>query len=55
MFGLGARHVQKTSLESGLQTGYVWHFWEFWLENSFQCFALHQLTQCIPLDSTELL
>jgi hypothetical protein len=21
----------------------------------FWCFALHQLTQCIPLDSTELL
>jgi hypothetical protein len=55
MSGLGDRHVWQTSLESGLQTGYDWHFWEFWLEDSFRCFTLHQLTQCIPHDRTELL
>jgi hypothetical protein len=55
MSELGAGHVQKTSLESNLQTGYVRHFYEFWLKDSFRCFALHQHTQCIPLDSTELL
>jgi hypothetical protein len=52
---LGAGRVWKSSLESGLKIGYVQHFWESWLEDSFRCFALHQLTQCIPRDSTELL
>jgi hypothetical protein len=51
----GARTCPEKLSGIRSENRYVSHFWEFWLEDSFRCFALHQLTQCIPLDSTELL
>jgi hypothetical protein len=44
-----AEHVRQMPLESGQKLGYVRFFWEVWFVDRFQCFALHQLTQCIPL------
>jgi hypothetical protein len=55
MSGLGAGHVRPTPLESGQNSGYVRFQWDFWFVGMIQEFALHQLTQCIPLDSMELL
>jgi hypothetical protein len=54
----GARHVRAGGRTcSTLLTG-IWicsDFLESWVQRSFFDVALNQLTQCIPLDSTELL
>jgi hypothetical protein len=42
-------------LEFGQNSRYVQFHWDFWFMGMIQEFALHQLTQCIPLYSTELL
>jgi hypothetical protein len=55
MSELGVGHVQPDFLESGQNSRYVWLLWDFWFVGMIQEFTLHQLTQCISLDSTELL
>jgi hypothetical protein len=55
MSELGAGHVRPTPLESGQNSRYVLFHWDFWFVGMIQEFTLHQLTQCTPLDSTELL
>jgi hypothetical protein len=52
---LRAGHVRPESLESGRGADMSSLIGVFGGRIDFLCFALHQLTQCIPLDSTKLL